>query len=274
MNPKTLVKIWRPKENHPSLAEDDHNFGDFLGLKILEWMNVDFEEYSVVRAAGRLDQYDRVLHPIGTVIGNWGDIEPRFIRDYWGCGWNGRRGFIASDHPNSRFHSVRGIQTRLCLGLPQMPTGDTGFLASRFLNVEKTGDEGVLWCSHIVSRSAASEAFLDDIMADNVISVVIKSHEFDALVQRLRNAKIVITSAMHIAILCMCLGVPFAFSWPPGAEVEFPFKYMELCESVGIPFVIVKDIKGAWKFHERYGSRIKLPDLDAMLAAYPYSNES
>ena len=240
---KILIKIWMPADNMKDVAADDYNFGDRIGDWIIEQMGHEPVLYGAAEADGTLDEFDSVLHPLGSTIGQWPEIPARLVRHYWGCGYNNRSAY---DPTKQQIHSVRGPMSRAILKLEHdLPIGDTGLLVGKFLNLEKTGDEGVLWTSHLQSEHRVTEDFLDDIVADNTLRLLIKKDDFEPACQRIKNARMLISSALHPVIVAASLGVPFAFAFPPGTRPEFPLKYIDFCESIGIPFIPVRTLKQA-----------------------------
>lgn len=248
-----LVKIWRPMDHIPSCGPQDHNFGDLLGLWIArrilgEGMVVSYHE-------ANLADFREVILPIGTVIGTTG-AAPHLHQHFWGCGWSGVRRVAMGDHT---FHAVRGPHTRAALGL-DCPIGDPGLQVGRWLP-GRPGDEP-LHIPHLHHRRyhLAGTTSLDPIIHED---------DLDSVLDRIRHAGIVICGAMHYAIVAAGMGVPFAFHFPPGTEPEFPFKYMDFCASIGIPFVPVADVREAWAFWKTWGGKIQLPNLDKLMESFP-----
>lgn len=272
---KILTKIWMPADSMKGVGKDDYNFGDRLGTWILEKMGHEPVIYEDAVKDETVGDYDGILHPVGSVIGNWEELDRAgLIRHFWGCGYSGRKVFDPEKMTNYRIHSVRGGITRSFLKtIIPYPIGDTGLLVSRFLDIEKTEDAGVVWASHLQSNESVTEGFLDDLMVDNTIDLLIKKDGVEAVCQQIKNARILISSALHPIIVAQSLGIPWAFAWPPGVMPQYPIKYLDFCSSIGIPFLPVRTLDEAEKFWARYGSKTVNPDLDAMLAAFPYANE-
>ena len=263
-----LIKTWRPSDSMPGVDRAFHNFGDFIGPWLVGKMGYEVEFFSEAAAPAATD----ALIPVGTMMRNWDQLS-RFAltQHFWGTGVVPGRPFNARA-ADVVIHAVRGPLSALRLKLgPDVPLGDSGLLVSRFLPIPACSGSAVLWASHLQSTSQVTDDFLAAIGSVDILNLMILPEEFEAACEMIRNASIVITSALHPAVVAASYGVPFAFAWPPGVEPEFLGKYQDFCALLKIPFAMVGSEEEAWRWWDAHGSRMVMPDLDGLLAAFPHN---
>lgn len=267
-----LTRIWMPSESLPDVPEGIYNFGERLGTWILEQMG--HRPIMLDEASGRPGVFDRILHPLGTIIGHWEkEIPVHLKRHYWGCGWSATRSSIAVRASRAMIHAVRGPMTRDGLGLPHdIPIGDTGLLVREFQRSNESCAGEIILLHHLRMLDKAGEAFAEKVGATSTMSVLIQEDEIEPFLLRLRNARMILSSALHPIIAAAALGVPFAFLFPRGAIPEFPFKYADFCASIGIPFVICHNLVEAVAFWDEWGPKITLPETGRLLDSFPFQS--
>lgn len=261
------IHLWQPKP-------DQHNFGELLGMEILKRRGFGVKLIAAMTAEEREACTDVVI-PIGTAFSRQTEkfLPAGAKRHYWGCGFGCDAAYRLADFPNSVIHGVRGPMSFGALGVPQkVPFGDPGLLAPRFWTFENAGSGGVLYAAHIHNVGKVTESFVDLMGADAVFDPRCAEGEFQEKLRQIVEAEFVVTSSLHVAIVRVAYGLPWAFAWPPGCLPEYPFKYFDFCQAVGIPFERCLDLRAARKWWAATGSAavVDAQELDALIAIFPF----
>lgn len=242
---------------------------------------------------GAVGNPGRTLLVIGSLLDD-GDLDriPGPI-DVWGCGWRGRP-LDNRNRDRLRFHAVRGPLTVRGLGLPpDTPVGDPGFLMPGIVAPprQRHGQRLVIpHCLRLGRQSVGDR--LRATGADRLLSPWVLSGRgrwrppvLRQAVQRLRaagtwpmgpvaaiqaiaGAGFVLTGSLHGAILCHAYGTPWAAYDDQG--IDTPAKWQDLAALLGVDIALVRTVRDGEVWWNRAGHRAAMPDMTAMLAAFPH----
>jgi succinoglycan biosynthesis protein ExoV len=173
----------------------------------------DLNPYLLPKVLGDdiISKCDSVVIGIGTILNNWTEEENRhYIRKYVFSSGFGYGNFIPEFDSSWKFIAVRGHLTRQRLKLPDdTPVGDGAILIDRHLpQLSQAGKGEIVFMPHVdyhrfdqnAWRRAASYAGF---------TYLAPSAPRDHILSVLRNAKLLITSAMHGAIISDTLRTPW-----------------------------------------------------------------
>ncbi|MDI3213094.1 polysaccharide pyruvyl transferase family protein [Arthrobacter sp. AL12] len=204
------------------------NFGDELSSHVVEAVTRRQVQWAEPRSAE--------LVAIGSVLGLYAAMGSGAA--VWGTGirepispgeaelLKGRLGPILA---------VRGNHTRDALGLPSSTAlGDAGMLAPMFASRSTLRKKGVLAIPHFRAWSSRSGRETVKQLTKVDIDIAEPTLHPRAMIERISNSSLVLTSSLHGLILGHSLGVPTQLvSWDGEADQEPDFKYADYFSSVG-----------------------------------------
>jgi hypothetical protein len=90
-------------------------------------------------------------------------------------------------------------------------------------------------------------------------------------VREIVSSKFVLTSTLHTAIICQAYGVPWALCLAEGDRLNFPDKWKDFFEYLGIDGQenAVRNYGQGLKWWEEVGLKAKTRDLRPLLDAFP-----
>ena len=221
------------------------NFGDYLTEIFLDRLLLEPKAHD--RKTSTWQRQIASIRLVGSTIGDWfvdQDSEQNGPGDvvFWGCGLREHRPISNGRRPRVKFHGVRGPLTRDVLGLPVTTTlGDPGLLIPLLHQPARYGGGGRVVFPHFL-ETMPTEKILAISGADRVCHVRLapRPEEFFRLVDQIAAADLVLTGALHVAIVAHAYGRPFAY-WG-GGYVDIPFKWMDFAASIGIGSYFVPDV--------------------------------
>lgn len=173
-----------------------------------------------------------VLLGIGTVIGAQAPGGRHEIILGAGAGYQQKRHSL----DNRTVYTVRGPGTAQLLGIEERYISiDPGVLVERLYPAEGTSKAParILFMPHWQTEKAAGEQWRAA-CAEAGIEYVSPVDDTMAILERLRNCRLLITEALHGAVVAECFGRP----WVPlvlGPKV-LDFKWRDWCASIGIRY--------------------------------------
>ncbi|HZL89039.1 MAG TPA: polysaccharide pyruvyl transferase family protein [Pirellulaceae bacterium] len=202
------------KENKPAFS----NFGDELNLWIWPALMPEL-----------LDDNDSVVFVgIGTVLDDSLPTQPTKV--VFGAG-NGYRPVPVVDD-RFRFYCVRGPLTAEALRLPaEMAITDPAVLVRTLVTERSQAQKGIVLMGHHTSATCSDWSFACDELG---FSYVHPLWPFKRVIDAIRGAELVVTEAMHGAIVADALRVP----WIPviTSASECRFKWNDWTRSVGLEY--------------------------------------
>jgi len=196
----------------------------------------------------------------------------------WGAG-TGKRlaqyAFNIAQEPYAsqvRVYALRGPITAQRCGAAGVPLCDPAFLLPSMLPVTRSAAHNeVLYVPHWWEREGAGDR-LSDIGADSYLDVIMEEKDVLPTIQRIINARFVLTSTLHTAILCIAYGVPWAvYLSPTRTDVPQPIKWRDTFASMGCrrprP---VANLQAGKQWWATVGSKLRPPDVSPLLACFPH----
>lgn len=255
------------------------NLGEWLGTILLEGLGCHVQYHArgvqetetclmVVGSSFYRQEVDRLL---GEVPELWA----------WGTG-NGYHHakylFNVGEEPyrsRVKVFALRGPLTAARSGVSGVPLCDPVFALPRVLPLRRSPSREILYVPHWQERSGA-EKRLAEIGATHYVDVMLIRKQLLPVVQRIIDARFVLTSTLHTVILCLAYDVPWALYLSPGmADTSMPLKWRDLFASMGSrrpkP---VRDRRAGWRWWLKVGRFLRPPDTDALLASFPYGGIS
>lgn len=189
------------------------------------------------------------------------DLRQRYTRIVvWGYGYSHG---TPPDPSLLDVRAVRGTKTAAVLGLDNPVVGDPGLLLPRYLQVPVTGDGPTLLAPHFLSRRLYRGR-------SNVFDVETTIREVPVKISELAAANFVLTSSLHVSLVCIAYGIPFSPFLVAGESPDKPRKWEDAYSVLGIIPRWSATEKEARAWYESVRSAIYLPDLDRLLDAFPY----
>lgn len=169
-----------------------------------------------------------------------------------------------------KLHAVRGPHTLRQLNLGgDIPMGDPGFLLPLFLAIRKDHRQHkVSYVPHWSNRYNA-RARLQEIGAERVIDVMCQRRAFKAKVTEVVSSSFVLTNSLHTAIICEAYGTPWALCLPAGHELNFPDKWRDWFEYLGIGYCAVQGYKDGLAWWQANRAKVNRPSTRPLLDAFP-----
>lgn len=261
---KILIEYWRSDALKI-------NLGDYIIEHILNCTGVPVECYSEALNRRSFSADERCLLGVGTLIdAHWLTyIKPH--KDIWGCGYAGDQRLFKTDYKETcTFHAVRGPLTRDALGLPgDFPIGDPGLLLPHLTDFSRNPSGQVLYIPHFETRDALRRNTLELIGADDYLDICCLRTEFCARLERIANAKFILTTSLHGAIIAQAYGVPWALCCPPQARHNMPGKWEDWFAYLGLHVKFCDHLDDAVRWWERFGSKGTIRDLEPLIRSFP-----
>lgn len=206
------------------------NFGDWLSPYLLQKYSKKKIEFQPLNDGSR----DPHIVAIGSV--------GRFIKRQSVVVGTGVSSHEHPMNPHAKYFSLRGPRTANLLrksGGPEVDSfGDPAILTSRIYPVIRGETNGkVALVRHHSHRALPIK------MPENIVELsVLRSHpaQIEELLILLNQFDSVLTSAMHIFIVCQSYGIPVALVSFKGFESAIHgdgSKYLDYCEGVGVPLI-------------------------------------
>lgn len=204
------------------------NFGDELSSHVVEAVTGRKVEWSHPRSAD--------LVAVGSVLGLYASLGSGAA--VWGSGVREPLGSREGDSLRQRLGpilAVRGKSTRDALGLPHSTAlGDPGILAPLFRVRPSVRKRRVLAIPHFRAWASAQGRQTLRQVAGEDIEIAEPTLHPKAMIERISNASLVLTSSLHGLILGHSLGVPTQLvSWENDGHQEPDFKYEDYFSSIG-----------------------------------------
>jgi hypothetical protein len=110
-----------------------------------------------------------------------------------------------------------------------------------------------------------------EIGAERFVDVICNKKKFWLKIREIISSKFVLTNSLHTAIICQGYGVPWALCLAEGDTLNFPDKWQDLFEFLGIDkkVIIVKDYEQALKWWNEVGSTAQIKNLLPLLRSFP-----
>jgi hypothetical protein len=252
------------------------NLGDYISEVLLNEMG-----YKVVRYGEA-----RILDISGCYASCWlvsgSELHKSMIDDIsspgvvvWGQGKGHGESFDSTQEPyrtKVQVAAVRGPRTIRQLKLdPVTAVGDPGLLLPVFFSIHKSASfYNVAYLPHIANRDHWEQK-RGEVGADRYIDIMCTRSAFRSKLREIVSARLVLTNSMHGAIISQAYGVPWALCLATGDVLNYPEKWADFFESLGLPDEIkpVKNRAEGQKWWDEVGSQIPPFNILPLLEAFP-----
>lgn len=268
-NRRTLIWYWR--EDRKVI-----NLGDYITQVLLNRFGYKTVAYSDAKALGILSNYDFCLLVIGSELHkdmiDWLEVPQVFI---WGQGKGHGEYFDVKLEPYAsklKIFAVRGPHTKRQLGLDKsLPEGDPALLMPLFFKVKRDpANCKVAYVPHWTNRSNW-QTKLPQLGAEKFIDIMCTRKHFWRKLREIVSARFVLTNSLHTAIVCHAYGTPWALCLAEGDELNFPDKWRDFFELLGLgtDIDIVSNYQEGQAWWNQVAQKAANVDLVALLSSFP-----
>ncbi|MFO7996272.1 MAG: polysaccharide pyruvyl transferase family protein, partial [Dehalococcoidia bacterium] len=232
--------------------------------------------YCNASSLGILSNYDFCLLIIGSELHKGMVDSLKVPKLYvWGQGKGHGEYFDITKEPYSskvKIFAVRGPHTIQQLDLDERtPMGDPALLMPLFVHVKRNPSEyKITYIPHWTNR-ADWEAKKNKLGAERFVDIICTRAEFRSKLKEIVSSKFVLTNSFHTAVICHAYGTPWALCLADGDELNFPDKWRDFFEFLGIRDkpVTVRNYAEGLKWWTDVGSEAQTPDLLPLLDSFP-----
>lgn len=266
---RILVWYWREDK---SLI----NFGDYITVLILKAFGYRVVSYSDAIHLNILNRYGFCLLIIGSEL-NKEMVDALQVPEIYVWGQGKGHGEFFDIRKKSyagkvKIFAVRGPHTIRQLGLSrQTPVGDPGFLMPLFYKVKKDRLlQNIAYVPHHSNRDDWDRK-MRQVGAERYVDVMCTRSGFPVTLKQIVSSEFVLTSTLHTAIVCHAYGVPWALCLAEGDELNYPDKWKDLFEFLGIHEQdnAVSNYKDGLRWWGNVGSKAKPVDVLPLLNSFP-----
>lgn len=135
--------------------------------------------------------------------------------------------------PNAKFLAVRGKLTQERVSAPtDIPLGDPGLLANRFLKTEPTAKYPFGFAPHYVDKESHGTKAITEKLGENVKLIDVEKHPDDVL-QDISECATIISSSLHGIIVAHSLHIPTIWVRLSDKLTGGTFKFEDYASAVG-----------------------------------------
>jgi hypothetical protein len=266
-------------------GQETLNFGEWFCEWILAALGFRIRYWETEARARRLKPDDACLLMIGSEADRY--LVDRLLAKVrevhlWGMGL-GRGPELALDfraqpyRDRVKVFALRGpVTKRLSHFEGDVPLCDPAFALPKLLpqfHYQAPPCGPVLYVPHLANIRSFSVQRAAAIGVDHVCPVTLHRSELAGFLTTLGSADFVLTNTLHTWIWCMAFEIPCAICLTGNERLPMPTKWRDVFESMGLspaePLPIVRDLAEGRAWWETGRRLLKLPDADAMLAAFP-----
>jgi hypothetical protein len=268
---KNRVLIWYWREERTRI-----NLGDYISVILLRKFGYRTINFSNASVLGLLPAFKYCLLIIGSEL-HQGKVDELSVPELyvWGQGKGHGKSLDLERKPYSdkvKIFAVRGPYTRQHLGLGEMvPLGDPGLLLPLLFKIRRRRSiPHISYVPHWTNRRNMN-ARMSAIGAEQAIDILCRRSRFWSTCKAIVSSRFVLTNSLHAAILCHAYGTPWALCLADGDELNFPDKWRDFYELIGItelPCAVMNYREGI-KWWEQFGSHAATVDLLPLLNAFP-----
>ena len=149
--------------------------------------------------------------------------------------------------------------------------GDPALLMPLFFNVKRNPSQyKIAYIPHWTNR-ANWEAKKDRLGAERFADIMCTRREFLSKLKEIVSSKFVLTNSFHTAVICHTYETPWALCLADGDELNYPDKWRDFFEFLGIKHepVAVRNYAEGLQWWSDVGSKVKIPDLLPLLDSFP-----
>jgi hypothetical protein len=257
---------WYWRESHNVL-----NFGEHITPYILDYYNIEWKKFS-----DRSDSDDKCiiiiigseLHRTQMELFKKSGMKEIHV---WGQGKGTGEKFNPKDY-NVKFHLIRGETTRKDLGLDSsIPTGDPGFVMPLICNIQRKKATNIIYMPHWQHREKIQVK--EKLWGFNkYIDIMMPKESFLPVLDQLANARFVMTTSLHVSIICLAYKVPFCIIKTKEENLSYyPKKWDDVFDWVGVKMQVCDNFaEGVSWWRENVKDR-EIPDPKNILDTFPFN---
>lgn len=188
----------------------------------------------------------------------------------WGQGKGTGNNFNQAEY-SVEFYLVRGEETKKQLKLDaSIPTGDPAFVMPLICDVVKRQKiNNIIYIPHHTHRSNIKEK-QEKWLFNEYIDIMIHSKDFINTLNKIVNAQFVMTTSLHVSIICMAYNVPFCVIVDDKEKLNYyPEKWKDVFDWAGINFKICKSFNEGVDWWKGSVKDSRLPDANEILHTFP-----
>lgn len=265
------VLVWYWREERRKI-----NLGDYITVVLLKHFGYKIVEYHNTSLLNITHKFAFCLLVIGSELHKEMldslNVPQVFV---WGQGKGHGEYFDIKSEPYAnkvKIFAVRGPHTIRQLDLNKnIPTGDPALLMPLFFKIDKDpAQHKITYIPHHSNRKGWNEK-LEQIGAERYVDIMCSRRRFWSRLRDIISSKFVLTNTLHTAILCQAYGVPWALCLAEKDELNFPHKWVDFFEFIGIPGEdnAVKNYAEGLRWWEAVGSKTEIRDLKPLLDSFP-----
>ena len=246
------------------------NLGDYITEILVRHMGYEPDYASNIEHGSQ--SHRQCLWGVGSLLDRQWVERSRCNIHVWGCGYSGDASFNSAHLAKCEIHAVRGPLTKRILKIDRrIPVGDPALLLPEFWPISRGGEPGeVIYVPHFNGKDAIDRQYLDRIGASRMVNIACQRSEFWSFVREIANARFVMTSSLHGAILSQAYGTPWALCIPSGTKLNMPFKWSDWFAYLKIEGSAVDNIDSAKEWWENEGQYGKSEDISPVFDAFPH----
>ena len=166
-----------------------------------------------------------------------------------------------------KVYALRGPLTAIMSNANgDFPILDAAFVLPKVYPLTREPSDEVLYVPHHAEREQAPE-YYKEVGADDWMDVILSEEEAPVAMQRIVNAKFVLTGTLHTMLACIAYGVPCACCAP--ALRNMPLKWVDSFAAIGHEMPPrVQSVEEGVTWYGKEG--LTPPDPTALIAAFPH----
>ena len=266
---RVLIWHWREERKHI-------NFGDYIAEVLVNKFGYKTVNYCNAHSLDSLSSYPFCLLIIGSELHKSMVDRLNVPQLYvWGQGKGHGEFFDIRSEPYARkvkIFAVRGPHTIKQLNLDERtPLGDPALLMPIFFKVRKNPSQyKINYIPHWTNR-ANWDFKKERLGAERFVDIMCGRRKFWSKLGEIVSSKFVLTNSFHTAVVCYAYGIPWALCLADGDELNFPDKWKDFFEFLGIDnkAVAVRNYAEGLQWWGDVGSKAKMRDLLPLLESFP-----
>ena len=255
-----LVKAWRG-------GKEELNLGEWFCSWILKGFGYEIEyavsskrrrEPLIMIGSGIYDDYISAILRHAPAVHIWGAGNGEMLR---------KPVSIPASRGKINVHALRGPLTAALSGaVGEFPILDAAFALPKLHPLTTNACDEILYVPHHAERGTAKQ-YCKEIGANDWLDVILPHKDAAEALQRIVNAKFVLTGTLHTMIACIAYNVPCACCTP--AIRNMPLKWMDAFAAIGHEMPPrVKNVDEGVKWSKT--AKFTPPDPTALIKAFPH----
>ena len=265
------VLIWHWREERKRV-----NFGDYIAEVLVKTFGYKTVNYCNASLLNILSNYDFCLLIIGSEL-HKEMVEQLSVPGLyvWGQGKGKGEFFDIRSEPYAKkvkIFAVRGPHTVRQLNLDERtPLGDPALLMPMFYKIRRSPSQyKITYIPHWTNRGGW-DIKKGKLGAERFVDIMCTRRRFWSKLKEIVSSKFVLANSFHTAIICHAYGTPWALCLADGDELNFPDKWIDFFEFLGIENkpVAVRNYAEGLQWWDDVGSKAKTRDLLPLLDSFP-----